>query len=338
VTASEPPKEFQPLEEVRDEIRRTLAVERARQQLDDLMNQLQVQVNGEFTKYFSERLAAETEGREPPAPPKSLTDLAPLAAQHGLKHGSTGPMSWLEMRKTPVGASGDVETQAELFRILFATDDVEMYQPVSTEDIDGNRFLVMKMSDTPGRIPELAEVRDEVVRAWKLQKAAELAKKRAEELAKKAQEAKGPLSQALADNQSLEVIRTDPFSRYTGGDVVLMGGQPQLQPFRLSEPTGIIAAGPEFMDVVFNLKEGEVGSVLNHDHSIAYVVRVVEHQQTPDALHDAYLAEANIWPGLGIMVNEHQQLGTQLLASDIFANRAVKWEREPDQQEQADEQ
>jgi hypothetical protein len=86
------------------------------------------------------------------------------------------------------------------------------------------------------------------------------------------------------------------------------------------------------------LNEGKVVSVLNHDHSIAYVVRVVEHQQTPDALHDAYLAEANIWPGLGIMLNEHQQLGTQLLAADIFASRAVNWERDPDLQAQPEEE
>jgi hypothetical protein len=334
--ASEKPKEFQSLDEVRDEIRRTLAVERTRQRLDELMNELHVQVNGEFTKYFSQRLASDTSEREPAPPPKSLIDLAPLAAEHGLEQGSTGPMSWLEMRKTPVGASGDIESQIELYRMLFGTDEVEQYKPVSTQDIDGNRYLVMKMSDTPGRVPELAEVRDEVIRAWKLAQASELAKKRAEELAEKAEAAKGPLSQALADNPSLEVIRTDPFSRLTGGDVVLIGGQPQLQPFRLSEPTGIVAAGQQFMDTVFGLKEGEVGSVLNHDRSIAYVVRVIEHQQTPDALHDAYLAEANIWPGLGIMMNEHRQLGTELLAADIFASRAVNWERDPDQPEQAE--
>jgi hypothetical protein len=98
-----------------------------------------------------------------------------------------------------------------------------------------------------------------------------------------------------------------------------------------------VAAGQDFMKVVFDLKEGEVGSVLNHDHSIAYVVRVAEHQQTPDALHDAYLAEANIWPGLRMMIDDHQRGIERLLATDIFTARALKWERNPDQPEEADE-
>jgi hypothetical protein len=225
--------------------------------------------------------------------------------------------------------------------MLFATDDVEMYQPISTEDIDANRYLAMKMSDVPGRIPELAEVRDDVVRAWKLGQAAQLAHRRAEELAKKAQEAKGSLSDALAtetaNETAIEVIRTDPFSRYTGGEVFFAAGRRQLQPFRLSEPAGIVAAGPEFMNEVFELNDDEVGSVLNHDHSIAYVVRVAEHQLSQDELRKAYLEEANFWPGLGIMLSDHMQLGTRLLADDIFASRGLKWERDPDQPEEAEQ-
>ena len=48
-------------------------------------------------------------------------------------------------------------------------------------DVDGNRYVVIKMSDAPARVPTLAEARTDVVRVWKYQKAAELAKKRAEE-------------------------------------------------------------------------------------------------------------------------------------------------------------
>lgn len=335
---SDKPKEFQPLDEVRDQIRRTLAEQRAAEQLSNLMTTLHSQLNGEFTKYFGERLAAETAEREPPAPPAALTDLAPLAAQHGLTHLATGPLSWLELRKLPVGTSGDVDNQTELFRLLFGSTDVEMYQPVLTEDIPGNRYLVVKVSDTPGRVPELAEVRDQVVHAWKLQKAAELAQKRAEELAKKAQEAKSSLADALANESNVSVIRTDPFSRYTGGDVAFVGGRTQQQPFRLSEPTGIVAAGPSFMDKVFSLKEGEVGAVLNHDQSIAYVVRVVQHELSEEELRNAYLAEANNWPGIGIMMNEHLQLGNRLLAEDVLAGRSLVWERDPDLPEQSDDE
>jgi hypothetical protein len=329
--AEEMPKEFQPLDEVRDEIRTSLARERVREQLTDLMARLQSQLNAEFTGYFGMRLDAESAGQAVPAPPAALADLAPLAAQHGLKHGQTGPMSWLEMRETPVGASGDIETGRELYRILFATDDLDPYKPISTQDLDGNRYLAMKTSDTPDRVPTLEEKRDEVVRAWKMQKAAERAQKHAEDLAKQAQEANKPLADFFAGNQSVQVVRTDPFSRYTGGTISRdFQGQLQQQPLRLSEPDGIVAAGPEFMDKVFALKDGEVGAVLNHDHSTAYVVRIAEHLQQTDALRDTYLTEAGNWPGIQLMNNDHLRITSSLLAADILKSRNLKWERDPD--------
>jgi hypothetical protein len=88
------------------------------------------------------------------------------------------------------------------------------------------------------------------------------------------------------------------------------------------------------MDKVFSLKNGEVGAVLNHDHSTAYVVRIAEHLMPPDALHDAYLAEAGNWPGIGLMNNDHAQISSSLLAADILKSRNLRWERDPDQQEQ----
>jgi hypothetical protein len=333
------PKEFQPLEEVRDEIRTRLARDRVNEQLTNLMSQLQSQVNAEYTGYVGRQWSvAETEGATPPAPPAALTNLAPLAAQLGLKHGTTGPLSWLDLRKTSVGGSGDVETRRELFRILFATDDLDLYQPIVSLDIDGNRYLAMKVSDSPGRIPTFEEKRDEVLKAWKLQKAAERAQKHAEQLAKEAQEAAKPLADFFADNQSIQVVRSDPFSRYTGGEVARdIQGQLRQNPFRLSEPDGVVAAGPEFMDKVFSLKDGEVGAVLNHDHSLAYVVRVAEHLLSPDALHDAYLTEAGNWPGIALMINDHARITSGLLAADLTTSRNLNWKRTPDQREQEGE-
>ena len=60
----------------------------------------------------------------------------------------------------------------------------------------------MKTADIPGKVPTLEEVRDEVVRAWKMREAGKLALKRAEELAKKAQEKGGSLADAIAGDTS----------------------------------------------------------------------------------------------------------------------------------------
>jgi hypothetical protein len=212
------------------------------------------------------------------------------------------------------------------------------YQPIVTKDIDGNFYVAMKTSDTPERVPTLVDVKDEVVKAWKLQQAAEVAEKRAAELAKKAQDAKQPLPEFFADDPSIKVVRTDSFSELTGGDVGFANGQMQQSPYRLSQPAELTAPGPDMMKRVLQLKDGEVTSALNNDHSIAYVVRVVEHQPPLNELRTAYLAEANSWTGLNLMTRAHVQEVLSTVQHDILASENLKWERDPDKVEQAESQ
>ncbi|MEX0802558.1 MAG: hypothetical protein WD738_21165 [Pirellulales bacterium] len=336
--AEEKPKEFQPLEEVRDVIRRELAGRRAAEQLNELMNQLASELNSEFNTYFGQVLNAQAEEKAPPSPPPALADLEPLAKKHGLEHGKTGPVSLLELRDLVVGKSGNSDTGVALWQDLFLNRDWELYQPIITVDVDGNRFLAMKTSDTPGRVPDLAEVKEEVVRAWKREQAAELARKYAEEQAKKAQESSSTLADFFAGQESVEILRTDPFSHYTGGDVAFVNGQYQQEPFRLSEPDGVVAPGPDFLQRVSELKDGEIGAVLNHDHSVAYVVRIVEHQDSPDELRSAYLSEANSWPGLRIMTGTHARVAAAHLVNDIVTSAGLTWERPFDQPAQDEEE
>ena len=117
---------------------------------------------------------------------------------------------------------------------------------------------------------------------------------------------------------------------YTGGDIAYATTR-HLEPYRLSEPDGIVAAGPEFMEKVFEMKVGDVAAVMNHDRSIAYIVRLVEHSLSPEELREAYLAEALIWPGNQIMASDRVQRSHQMLAEEIVSAYGVKWERVPDQ-------
>lgn len=328
-TSSGKPKEFLPLDKVRDEIRHQLASERVAQQLIELMEKLDGQMNSEHTNYVSAMLNAQVDNKETPKPTGLLADLKPLADEHGLDYGTTGPLSVLEMRKTPVGESFDPEARAELWRILFGSKDLELYQPKLTMDLLGNRYLSMKTSDTPGRVPTLKEVRNEVVRAWKLKKAGEDALKRAKEVAQKANDSGAPLSDFFADDKSVAVVRTDPFSWLTGGEVSRITGQ--QQPLRLSEPEGVVAAGPEFMAAAFELEDGKVGAASNHDGSIAYVIRLADHQLSPEALRTAYLSEANTWPALPTMISARTQDASRRLMSDITSVANIKWERPHDE-------
>lgn len=332
--APEKPVEYQPLDQVRDVIRRRIAEDKVARQLIEQMNKMQSQLNTEFNKYFGAVLRAQDKKEEPPAPPAALADLAALAQQNGLEFAKTGPMSFLELREQPFGRTASVDDNTPLLNILFSKE-LALFQPKLGFDIDGNRFLVQKTSDTPRRVPELKEVRDEVAKAWKRMKAAELAQKRADELAKKAQDAGAPLADFFADDKAIQVVKTDPFSWYTGGDVAPFTGQ--QQPFRLGDPTNIVAAGPEFMQKVFELGDKQVAAVPNHDRSTVYVVRVAEHQFTPDQLHTSYLSEADNWPGLQIMTRAHAREAITAVMSDIMKSAGIEWQRprdlSPEQQE-----
>jgi hypothetical protein len=133
----------------------------------------------------------------------------------------------------------------------------------------------------------------------------------------------------------MKVVRTDLFSEITAGDVGVVNGRFVTQ-YRLSQPDDIAAPGPAFMKEVFSLKDGEVGAALNNDKSVAYVIRLVEHQPSLADLRTAYLAEANTWPGFRTMIEGHAQEIAMNLAADLTTNANLKWERTPDKTAQDD--
>ncbi len=329
------PLQFDPLDQVKDVIRRQIADNNVAEELTNLTTQIDGQLDADYNKYYGEVLNAQAEKRDAPTVPKSLTDLAPLAEKFGLKVSKTGPISLLELRETPIGKSVVADTGRALWQVFFFSKEFDLYQPITTvEHPDGNHYVAVKMADTPARTPPLAEIRDEVVKAWKFQKAAEIAQKNAEELAKKAQEAKSPLATFFADDPSIKVTRTDPFSELTGGDVGVVNGQIEQSPFRLSQPEGLHAPGPEFMEKVFQLKDGETAGLLSHDHTTAYVVRVVEHQPSINELRTAYLGEADTWSGLGNMIRQRFQEARSMLQQDIIGSAHLDKKRDLDKEQQ----
>jgi hypothetical protein len=324
----EKPKEFQSLDEVRDQIRREIAQIKVSEQLETLMGKLQAELNESYTEYFGAALDAEAEGKEVPAPPAKLADLTAMAQANSLVYQKTDPASMIELRETAVGKSvRPDENNVPLYYSVFGRD-VERFAPIATYDLDNNRYLVMKTDDIPGKVPKLDEVREKVIRAWKIRKAGELAQKKAEERAKYAQERGASLTDTFVDDPSIKVVKTDPFSFLTVGTV--SRDTQQVESFRLSEPEGIIAAGPEFMEKVFGLKEGEVAAAPNHDDSVVYIVKIAEHQNSPAELQQAFLAEADTWYGIGAMSRGRAQTAVRVMLAEMVENAGVDWLRDPD--------
>ena len=178
-------------------------------------------------------------------------------------------------------------------------------------------------------MPKLDEVRDEVVKAWKLREAGKLGTEAGRRTGQGSQEKGGSLADAIAGDSSLAAIKTDPFAFFTVGTV--SRDTQQVQSFRLSEPDGIVAAGPEFMEKVFALKEGEVAAAPNHNDSVAYVVKIADHQNTQDELRQAFLGEDYNWYGVPAMARGHFQTALRVVISDMLKSADVEWERDPDE-------
>lgn len=330
---------YQPLEEVKEEIRRRLAIELAVERITEKMNRVKRGLEDSFYAYEDNLLRAadsKDKAKKPPVP-AALTDLKPLAEAEQLELAEVDQASQFELRDTPVGRSfipdASTNTALPVWYLAFRADDLPLYQPLLTRDAEGNNYLTLVTERYPGKTPELEEVRDQVVAAWKREKAAELALKKAEELAKEASEKGGSLTDFFAGMENSPVAagdikETDAFSFLTIGRVAPSSRQ---VPLMLSQPEPLIAPGPALMEGVFDLKPGEVGAELNHDRSIAYVLRIAERIGSENELRREFLRDGDRWLGSEALIRSRAQSKVMALVGNLLEESGLEWERTPDQ-------
>jgi hypothetical protein len=209
-----------------------------------------------------------------------------------------------------------------VFRLVFGQSTSDLFRPLLVTSMNpesfGDRYIVMKTADTPRRVPPFDEVKSAVRDAWIQREAAKLAQQRAQEFATKATEAGQTLKEFFAGDEQIEVTETPAFSWYTQGQAA---SPEQMASYRMSEPFGVTNAGRDFMETVFNLRGSEVKSALNHDHSVAYVVRVADAIETEESLRNTFLANANAWDGRNFfgqgMVQDRQAAISRTLQEEL---------------------
>jgi hypothetical protein len=314
-TEEEKPVEYVPLDEVREEIRMSLARDKAVVELRKAMDKTYDEMQSAYTEYnlakFDQK-AGQGDDVALPAVPKLLTNLKERATETGLISEETVLLTRRELSDTAVGKAADVQTQTR--PVWFASfDDLVLYQPLLTQDIDGNLYLVTKVEDVPEKIPAFKDIRDEVLRAWKAREAAKLALKKAEELATEAGKAGDTLSTYFI-GKPFEVITTDMFSYLTFGTTPA-----ELQRgAKLGDAPPLEAVGPDFMEKAFELKDGEVAALLNYDQSKAYVFRLDRRETTPEELKALFLREANNWYGGQVMMLSRLQYQQQQVLEEVL--------------------
>src|SRR5690606_33062880 len=161
------------------------------------------------------------------------------------------PVDYFELLDTSIGKAVDDQFQP-VVRLVFSESTTDLYRPFSamsmTPESFGNRYSVMKIADTPERIPPSDEVKSLVREAWIRREAAKLALKRAEEFATKASEAGQSLKEFFAGNEKVEVTETPAFSWYTQSEAASPDQGPN---YKMSQPFGVTNVGRDFMETVF---------------------------------------------------------------------------------------
>lgn len=178
------PKEpkYKPLEEVEDEIRSAIAGEMADPRIDEAVRQAIRAV-----KDFEDRRLNFELGD---APDPGKFNHAAVAKKLGIESGETGLVSMRELYENEDLALGrssravEGAREPQYFLSIGYREGLQLYQPIQTQ-VGGEEeiFVSWKVAEEEARVPELADIRAEVVKAWKLDEARKLAQQAAEKLA-----------------------------------------------------------------------------------------------------------------------------------------------------------
>jgi hypothetical protein len=191
----------------------------------------------------------------------------------------------------PFGQSNETSVAEH---ILSSSPDQPLATIPAQSPLDGSRFVALKIDDRKEHVPSLDEkgVKERVAKAWKLEQARELAKARADELAK-ADDAKKDLAEIVkgqtitgkADGQGLTSRQVGPFTWLRESTAPSTSfAPPDFVPTQLQELPG---ASEEFMKAVFqDAAIGQATVVPSVDKSAFYVLEVDSRDS------EAALAEA----------------------------------------------
>ena len=329
VVGEESPAEesgYEPLEEVAEQIKRTLAVEKLNEKLTALQSKMSV--------YRSKRIPyqAGTETEKP-----EDLDFAKLAAENGLAAYKTDLISAVEARDLDIGKSNMGERQS-FEDAAFGTEGA--WRPMISQDDEGNYYLFWILERTEGRVPEFEDegIRAEVTKAWKMIEARGPATEEAKRLA--AEAAKGNSEKSLKETlPDQTVIQTEPFAWMTYGAYPMWMAQapPSVSDIKLKAAEGasevetrdaIVAPGSRFMRDVFVLEKGQIGVATNQPETAVYVVRVADVSPLPDTLWNGFLVDDYRRYSM-VSVEDRVEL-RQAWSDAIKASAGLEWSgREP---------
>ena len=276
---------YHPFDEVKDQIRKELAVKKAMEGFPVVLEEMR-----NYAAVYNDHFER---GKEPPPMP----DLTNLAAERGLKL-VTVPMGdvYAALQTDLARGLQDRQRIVQMFRSVPMLFEGEIFW-----GSDGQVLYWVTDQKNEKRPEKLDEVKDVVLKRWKEIEARALALKKAEELANEAKTSGQSLGEVFANRDAVPVVETEPFTWKTYGmnpmAAVMRGIPPMIGEVRekgVQEGNAeidnrlIVAPGSEFMESVFSLQVGEIGVAFNQPQSAAYIVRVTSSSPSTETLWEQF--------------------------------------------------
>jgi hypothetical protein len=277
---------FKALDEVKVEIVDKLKRQKATERIERLLRQIRdVEMYSYYDAYETARRAhraatgkgVETGPFQPPTPP----DLKAVAQKHGLELHQTALITLSELAKLDGLGIATPASGSEMARSYPDTvAQQDLYLATVLRETSGQRlFLAWKTQDHQAHVPDLEEVRTEVIAAWRTQQASPRAEAEAKRLVEAAEKAGGDLAKVMPKDGGYSLVSTNEFSRKQRRfQAFPFQGAPQSVSPTIPE---VPNAGEEFLDAVFALKPGTVKALPDEHKRNYYVVRVAQRTE-PD--------------------------------------------------------
>jgi len=318
---------FEPLEKVKDDIRKRLARQEADKRIDAIFSAIAT----DMTRYAEDFALWQAGGRDAGAAAPTPPNFDKIAATQGLEAGrsdlvtadqavAAGPLGG-SFELVPDASSRFGIRQQRWIDMIFG-QGAPTLRPVTSRDVEGNRSISWKTEDQPEFTPTFQSARADVERAWRIVEARSLARKKAEEIARQVGEGQ-TLAAAVAATPQLKAEKVGPFTWLTQGTVPL-GTPPSL-----SQPEGISMPGEEFMQAVFGLEPGKATVAFNEPRTVCYVIRLDGLEPPLEKLRGRFMEARDDQRRLA-MVAQRETSRAAAAGVEALENRhALTWHREP---------
>ena len=276
--------------DVRERIATTLSDEKARDEIEEKLDEVKNKMHAFGEKYYGTDSTEEEKAAAGPKPrPGEVVKVA--AAKLGLTYESTP----LVPSTSPdlLGAIGkshpptDNPMNTTSFDTVAFSPKLQLYDPIDLTDAlfgdQGKRFLAWKVEDESPRVPSIGEVRAKVVAAWTFAKARPLAEAEAERIAAAARKAGGGAK--LRDLIGAKpVVSTESRAKMVPPTTFNMSSMGQ---FRLVEIAEIPHAGDAVRDAIYGLTPTSAVVAADAPKSVYYVLTLRSREEAEfNALYD----------------------------------------------------